>query len=72
MAVIRQTVPNISTLRIAGLILIAFSAIVGPLILFATPIGCTIVGSIQLLIFGFLFIIGIAILVAPFFQKKQG
>ena len=71
MAVIGQTVPNISTLRIAGLILMAFSAILGPVILFATPIGCTVVGSLQMVIFGLLFIIGAAITIASFLQKNH-
>ena len=71
MAVIRQTVPDISTLRLTGLLLMAFSAILGPVILLATPIGCTIVGTIQFIIFGFLFLIGAAITIASFLRKNH-
>ena len=73
MAVVRLPLPafsDLSTLRILGLILTAFSGIVGLVVLF-TPIGCTIVGAIELLICALLFITGLIILAVSFFQKKH-
>ncbi len=74
MAVVRLPLPafsELSTLRILGLILTAFSGIVGLIVLF-TPIGCTVVGAVELLICAFLFITGLIILAVSFFQKKAG
>ncbi|MFC2016271.1 hypothetical protein ACFLUF_01005 [Chloroflexota bacterium] len=68
MAVIVRNIPDISILRVAGLILTAFGGISSLGILF-TPFGCTIVGSIGLLICGFIFIAGIVILVTSLLQK---
>ena len=76
MAVIRQPFPHIGAdntnlLRIMGLVLVAFSAILGPIILFATPIGCSFVGGIQAIIFGFLSILGVILFAASFLSKKR-
>ena len=77
MAVIGRPLPSVtlsqsmSPLRVTGLILILFGGILGPIILFATPIGCTFVGAIQVLIFGFIFLLGIGIFIASFLHKKN-
>ena len=71
MAVIRLPIPNVQDkglLRVAGLFITAFGGISSLLVLFS-PIGCTIVGSIGLLICGFILIIGIGILAASFLLK---
>ena len=71
MAIIRLPIPNlqdISLLRVTGLVLTAFGGISSLLVLFS-PIGCTIVGSIALLICSFMFIVGIGILAASFLLK---
>ena len=59
MAVMQQERPNGSVLRVGGGFTAIFSLAMGLLILFAIPSACSFVGSIQLLMLGFLFIIGI-------------
>ena len=50
---------NGSVLRIGGAFTAVFSVVVGALVLFAIPTACSFVGSLQLIIFGFLFIGGV-------------
>ena len=77
MAVFGRPFPSItlphhmSPLRVTGLFLIFFGGILGPIILFGTPIGCTFVGAIQVLIFGFMFLLGVGILIVSFLHKKN-
>lgn len=77
MAVIGRPLPNISLphnmspLCVTGLALTFFGGIMGPIILFATPIGCTFVGAIQVLIFGLIFLVGVGISIASFLHKKN-
>ena len=74
MAVIRLPIPNIqdiSSLRVVGLVMTAFGGISSLLVLFS-PIGCTIVGAMGLLICGSIFIIGIVIIAASFLRNKHG
>lgn len=59
MAVISQPLIDKSCLlRIGGAFVAVFSLAISALILFAIPIGCTFVGSLQLLILSFLFVLG--------------
>lgn len=77
MAVIGKPFPTItlprhtSPLRVTGLFLIIFSGILGPVILFTTPIGCTAVGEIQVLMFGFLFLLGVGLFIASFLHRRN-
>ena len=50
---------NGSALRIGGAFTAVFSVLVGALVLFAIPTACSFVGSLQLIILGFLFIGGV-------------
>ncbi len=76
MAVIGRPFPSInlnrnaSPLRVTGFVLIVFSGILGPIVLLS-PIGCTVVGAIQVLIFGFMFLLGVGIFIASFLHKKN-
>ena len=63
------SIPDIGILRVAGLILTGFGGISSLIVLFS-PIGCTIVGAMALLMCGTLFIAGIVILAASLFQKR--
>lgn len=45
--------------RLLGGVLAAFSLVMGLLIVFVIPGGCSFVGGIQLFMLGFLFIIGL-------------
>ncbi len=57
---IRQdTITNISLLRLGGAFTAVFSLVMGIFILFVIPIACSFVGSLQLLILGFLFVGGV-------------
>jgi hypothetical protein len=46
-------------LRIAGAFVAIFSLVMGMLILFVIPGACSFVGSLELLMLGFLFILGV-------------
>lgn len=77
MAVIRRPFPtttlpqHVSPLRATGLFLIFFGGLLGPVILYATPIGCIFVGAIQVLIFGFMFLLGVGLLIASFLHRRN-
>ncbi len=57
-AVFTRNAISRSPLRIGGIFTMVFSVAMGLLILFVIPGACTFVGSIQLLILGFLFVAG--------------
>jgi len=59
MAIISQNLAGNNLLRIAGAVVAAFSLVMGLLVLFAIPIACSFVTSLELLILGFLFIGGV-------------
>ncbi len=73
MAVITQSpMGNSSIVRTAGAFVAIFSLVVGMLVLFVIPGACTFVGSLQLLILGFLFILGaVAFAVGTAFSRKR-
>lgn len=48
-----------SILRIGGAFVTLFSLVMGTLVVFVIPGACTFVGSLQVLIFGFLFVLGV-------------
>jgi len=54
-----QSLTNVSLLRLVGGFLAVFSVVVGVLILFVIPSACSFVGSIQLVMLGFLFVGGV-------------
>ncbi len=56
---VKQNPTSSSVLRIGGAFTAVFSLVVGLLVLFVIPGACTFVGSLQLLILGFLFVIGV-------------
>ena len=61
-----------STLRIGGAFVAIFSLAVGALVVFAIPGACSFVGGLQVLIFGFLFILGvIGFLVGTALSRKS-
>ncbi len=69
---IKRNHTNGELLYLGGVFTAAFSAVVGAIILFATPIACTFVGSLQLLILGFLFLIGVsALLIGVAMSRKS-
>jgi hypothetical protein len=71
MAVIQRHM-NGSVLRIGGGFIAVFSVVVGVLVLFAIPTACSFVGSLQLIILGFLFIGGvIAFLLGGILSRKK-
>jgi len=57
-------------LRITGAFISIFSLAVGLLILFAIPIACSFVGSLQLVILGFLFVIGLLTFLLSFILPR--
>ena len=77
MAVVGSPFPNISIpqdmspLRVTGLFLIFFGGVLGPIITFATPIGCSVIGGIMVLIFGLTFLVGVGLFIASVLQKKN-
>ena len=61
-----------SVLRIGGGFTAGFSLVVGLLVLFAIPTACSFVGSLQLIILGFLFIGGVlAFLLGGISSRKK-
>ncbi len=58
MAVIQRPISS-SALRIGGAFTVVFSVVVSLLVLYAIPTACSFLGSLQLVILGFLFIIGV-------------
>ena len=50
-----------STLRLGGAFTTVFSVVAGLLVLFVIPVACTFVSGIQLIILGFLFVIGLLV-----------
>lgn len=46
-------------LRYGGAYISIFSVVIGLLVLFAIPVACSYVGSIQLVILGLLFVLGV-------------
>lgn len=61
-----------SMLRIAGAFVAVFSLVVGLLVLFAIPVACSFLGSLQLLILGTLFVLGvIAFLAGTAISRKN-
>ncbi len=48
-----------SLLRLSGAFIAVFSLVIGLLVLFVIPGACTFVSGIQLILLGFLFIIGV-------------
>ncbi len=73
MAIVSQNLTRTtSLLRTVGAFIVAFSVVMSMLVLWVIPSACTFVGSIQLLIFSFLFVIGgIAFLVGTAFSRKR-
>ena len=72
MAVISQNLTGNSMLRIGGAVVAVFSLVMGVLILYVIPGACSFVGSIQLLILGFLFIAGaLAFLIGQVLKWKS-
>lgn len=58
MAILNQSLEGNNLLRIGGAVVAAFSLVVGLLVLYVIPVACSFVGSLQVLILGFLFIAG--------------
>jgi hypothetical protein len=59
MAVIQRPIIDMGrVLRVGGAFTAIFSLIIGLLVLFVIPTACSFVGSFQLIILGFLFIVG--------------
>ncbi len=56
---IKQNPVGSSLLRVGGAFTAVFSLVVGLLVLFVIPGACTFVSGLQLLILGFLFIVGV-------------
>ena len=76
MAVITYTptgeITTSSLLRITGAFLAIFSLLMGTLILFVIPLGCTFLGSLQLLILGFLFVFGVIVfIIGSILSRKE-
>lgn len=59
MAVIERPLAGSTALRVGGAFTAVFSVVVGVIILFALPVACSFVGGLELIILGFLFIIGV-------------
>ncbi len=57
---IRQKSVGSSLLRIGGAFTVVFSLVVGLLVLFVIPGACSFVSGLELIILGFLFIVGVA------------
>ena len=67
---IKPNYSNDSILRVGGAFTAAFSLAMGILILYVIPGACSFVGSIQLVILGFLFVAGIfAFLIGSVWQR---
>ena len=56
---IRQNLAGSSLLHIGGAFTAVFSLVVGLLVLFVIPSACTFVSGLQLIILGFLFVVGV-------------
>jgi hypothetical protein len=56
---IRQKSVGSSLLRIGGAFTVVFSLVVGLLVLFVIPGACSFVSGLELIILGFLFIVGV-------------
>ena len=54
-----QNLTKGGVLRIAGAFISVFSLVVGLLCLLVIPSACSFVGSLQLLMLGFLFVVGV-------------
>ncbi len=59
MAVIKRPINGTDMLRIGGAFTAIFSLAMGLLVLYVIPTACSFLGSLQLIILGFLFIAGL-------------
>ena len=74
MAVItRNPLDTRTTLRTAGAFIAIFSLVMGMLVLFVIPGACSFIGSLELLILSFLFVLGSIVFLAgtAFSWKRQ-
>lgn len=70
---VRQNPSGSSLLRIAGGFIAVFSAVMALLILFVIPGACSFLSGLELLILGFLFIIGgLTFFLGTVFSWKKG
>ncbi len=71
MVAIEQNRDKNDLIRLTGGFIAAFSLVMGLLVLFVIPGGCSLLGGIELLILAFMFLIGIIILFIGQLKRRQ-